>query len=117
MPTVVAVVPDLMFASKIRGAAVQAGVAVVFVRSAPELLERAAGARLVLLDLETRWLDAGTAIRALKQEANAARVVAFASHVLGEILTAARGAGADRVLARSAFVRELPDLLNTVAAG
>ena len=111
-PTIVAAAADLMFASKIRGAAAQAGVEVGFARSAADLLERAAAARLVLLDLETRRLDADAAIRALKQErADGISIVAFASHVLGDTLASARAAGADRVLARSAFVRELPALL------
>jgi CheY-like chemotaxis protein len=111
-PPVVAAVADLMFASKIRGAAAQTGVEVVFARSAADLVDRAAGTRLILLDLETRWLDAAT-IRALKQgAARDAVVIAFASHVRGDLLTSARAAGADRVLARSAFVRTLPALLS-----
>jgi CheY-like chemotaxis protein len=110
---VVAVAADLMFGSKIRGAAEQAGVALEFVRSAEALQERAAGADLVLLDLEARWLAADTAIRGLKAAAStsAVPVVAFAPHVNVAAIAAAREAGADRVLARSAFVRELPALL------
>ncbi|MGH7448868.1 MAG: hypothetical protein ACREK1_14025, partial [Longimicrobiales bacterium] len=64
--TVVAAVNDLMFGSRIRGAAQHAGVKTVFVRSAGDLVTKAAGADLVLLDLETRWLDAPVSIGALK---------------------------------------------------
>jgi CheY-like chemotaxis protein len=111
--TVVAVVDDLMFGSRIRAAAKQAGVRAVFVRNAEDLVSRAAGADLVLLDLNTRWLDAPAAVRSLKANAATAtvRVVAFGPHVEGDALTAARKAGADQVLARSAFVKLLPDLL------
>lgn len=111
--TVVAAVNDLMFGSRIRGAAEQAGVRSVFVRTREDLLLRAAEADLVLLDLETRWLDAPSAIRALKQDAATApvTVVAFGSHVDGAALKEARAAGADRILARSAFVEALRDLL------
>jgi hypothetical protein len=38
-------------------------------------------------------------------------VIAFGAHVQGAALVAARAAGADRVLARSAFVNALPGLL------
>jgi CheY-like chemotaxis protein len=111
--TILAVVDDLMFGSRIRGAAQHAGVNVVFVRATADLLARAAGAELVLLDLETRWLDAPAAITALKAAAATAAVpvVAFGPHVAADALTAARLAGADRVLARSAFVKLLPELL------
>ena len=111
--TVVAVVNDLMFGSRIRSAAEHAGVRTLFVRTPAELQASAAEAHLVLLDLETRWLDAPAAVRALKATAATAAVpvIAFGSHVNGEALQEARAAGADRVLARSAFVKVLPDLL------
>jgi CheY-like chemotaxis protein len=110
---VVAVVADLIFGARIRGAAQQAGVAVRFVRSSDALLSEAAGARLVLLDLETRWLDAPSVIAELKARDTTAgvQVIAFVSHVRADAIESARQAGADRVLARSAFVRELPQLL------
>jgi hypothetical protein len=40
-----------------------------------------------------------------------APVIAFASHLDVDAIRAARDAGADRVLVRSAFVATLPDLL------
>jgi CheY-like chemotaxis protein len=110
---VLAVVNDLMFGSRIRGAADNLGVRVIFARSAAALEEQAPLARLILLDLGTRWLDPARHIVALKASAATAPVpiVAFGSHVETEILTAARAAGAERVLARSAFVKVLPQLL------
>ncbi|MBR9990399.1 MAG: response regulator [Gemmatimonadetes bacterium] len=111
--TVVAVVNDLMFGSRIRSAAAHAGVSSTFVRNATDLLAAAAGADLLLLDLDTRWLDAPGVIAALKKDPATASVsiVAFGPHVSADVLEAARTAGADRVLARSAFVRLLPALL------
>jgi CheY-like chemotaxis protein len=110
---VVAAVADLMFGSRVRGAGQQVGVTVVFVRDAAALLDQAARADLVLLDLETRWLDAPALIRRMKATPATADVpiVAFVSHVNTDAITGAREAGADRVMARSAFVRELPTLL------
>lgn len=110
---VVAAVNDLMFGSRIRSAAEHAGISALFVRSEDHLHAAAADADVVLLDLETRWLDVPAAIRALKAAAATAAVpvIVFGSHVEGDALHAARAAGADRVLARSAFVKLLPDLL------
>lgn len=102
-----------MFGSRIRAAAQQAGVSAVFVRSPNELAVRGAQADLILLDLETRWLDAPASIAGLKADpaTESVPIVAFGSHVAGAALLAARAAGADRVLARSAFVKALPDLM------
>lgn len=111
----VALVADLMFASRIRGAAAAAGVEVATVSRADRLLDevRRLRPRLVLVDLDARGMDAADLIRRLKAdpETAGARVIAFGPHVEGDALVAARGAGADRVLARSAFVRDLPALL------
>lgn len=112
-PFILAVVNDLMFGSRIRGAADHQGVRVRFARSAAALEEQAPQARLIMLDLETRWLDPASQIKALKGSAATASVpiVAFGSHVETDVLIAARAAGAERVMARSAFVKVLPDLL------
>ena len=111
----VALVADMMFASRIRGAASVAGVQVLTVSRAEKLLEEARRLRprLVLLDLDTRAADVPALIRTLKSDpdTSAARIIAFGPHVASEALIAARDAGADRVLARSAFVRDLPQLL------
>jgi len=104
---VVALVADLLFASKIRGAGgpVETATRADAVR---ERVERGA-VRLVLVDLAVRE-DAVGLIRWVK-ESSEAEVVAFGPHTYAELLEAAREAGTDRVLARSAFVRELPGIL------
>jgi CheY-like chemotaxis protein len=111
--TVAAAVADLIFGARIRAAAEQAGVEVRFGRSMSELLEAAAGVRTVLLDLDARWLDAPGAIAALRGMPAPPQIIAFVSHVRTDAIAAARAAGADVVLARSAFVRELPGLLRS----
>lgn len=112
---VVAYAADLMFASRIRGAARSRGVALGLVQRASELPERvrALSPRLVIIDLDARAGDGVAAIRELKgaEATRDVRLVAFASHRAVDRIEAARAAGADRVLARSAFVRELPTLL------
>ena len=111
----VALVADLVFASRVRGEAAAAGVEVVTVSRADRMVDevRRLRPRLALVDLGARGVDAAGVIRRLKSVAETAgvRVVAFRPHVEGDALKAAREAGADRVLARSAFVRDLPALL------
>lgn len=114
-PAVLALVADLIFAARIRGAAGPAGARVETLRSAEALLERAAAERprLILLDLDARGISAGVLISRLKEDPATADVpvVAFVSHVRQDAIAEARAAGADRVMARSAFVRDLPALL------
>lgn len=115
----VVVVADMLFASRVRGAAQAAGVGVATVGRADALARalKRGGARLVLLDLELRSGDAAAAIREVRSDPAHAdlTIVAWASHTNGEVLKAAREAGADRVLARSAFVNVLPELLMAAA--
>jgi CheY-like chemotaxis protein len=110
-PYVAAAVADLIFAARVRAAAEQQGVPLRFARTPGDVIDLGAGARLVLLDLDARWLDAPAAIAALVRRPEPPRVVAFVSHVREDAIEAALAAGADRVLPRSAFVKELPQLL------
>lgn len=118
MSELIAVVDDLMFLSRIREAGRAAGIEVRAVRGASELLEAARNdARLVLVDADSERLPWQAAIAALRADAAAATlpVVAFVSHVRADRAEAARLAGATRVLARSAFVKELPELVAQAA--
>lgn len=113
---ILALPADLMFASRIRATAQALG-ANVGVHARPAALLDAARQhppRLVLIDLDARAWDAAAVVRDLKQDERtaSARVVAFVSHVRQDAIEAARSAGADRVLARSAFVRELAAILS-----
>ena len=65
----------------------------------------AAQAELVLVDLDR--CDDVLAFAALS-----GRTVGFCAHVDGERMAQASAAGFDEVLARSAFFRRLPELLN-----
>jgi DNA-binding NarL/FixJ family response regulator len=107
-PRIVALVPDLMDRSRVTAAL---GEDVELVATAGHLRDRLAagpGPDIVLLDLGRRGiLDALPAIRA----ATAARIIGFGAHVERDLLTAARAAGCDQVLPRSAFFARLPDLI------
>lgn len=111
-PTVHALVDDLFFRVKIEATAASLRVPVQFARDPDELL---AGlddrSTLVLVDLGHHAADPVGVIRALEARGALPRVIAFGSHVDAETLTAAREAGADRVLARSAFSARLAEIL------
>ena len=110
-PSVIAVVSDLIFATKIASTAETLGVAVKIVRSLDQLSTRLSqeSDALVVIDLETDGLDAESAVRLCRE--NDRRVIAFGSHVRADLLAAARDAGADEVLPRSALAARLPALL------
>lgn len=110
---VIALVDDLMFASRIAEATRPSGISVSRVRTPEALLEqcREAAPGLVLLDLDADRLDPLRAIRELAADPGLAgvRMVGFVSHVDAERTRAAREAGCE-VLSRGAFVRDLPAL-------
>lgn len=109
----VALPADLMFASRIRAAAQAAGTVIDMVTTPAALHSRVRRAtpRRVLIDLDARGWDPVALIRELKQdtETRGIEIVAWVSHVREDAIAAARDAGADRVLARSAFTRQLQD--------
>jgi CheY-like chemotaxis protein len=112
---VLAVVDDLMFTSKIKAAAQQLGVDVAFARSSEAALAgmRANPPALVILDLNNPRTDPLGTIALMKGDPALAAVptVGFVSHVQAELIEAARSAGVDEVLARSAFTSRLAEIL------
>lgn len=117
--TIAAACADLLFGARIRAAAEATGAKAILLSPRDDVVARTRAEQpgLVVLDLDARWLDAPSVIAALKAEAStsAIPVIAFGSHVRTEALAAARAAGADRVLPRSAFARQLPELLRSPA--
>ncbi len=114
MSRVLALVDDLLFLSRIREAARGTGAEVRAVRAPADLVAAAReGGRLVLVDADSSRLPWPDAVSALRSDASCASipVVAFLSHVHAERAAAARAAGCTRVLARGAFVQELPRLI------
>ena len=111
-----ALVDDLFFRARIETTAEAAGTAVGFARSGEELPE-GIGEALVIVDLGLSGEDPVEAIRTLAERPERPTVVAFGPHRDVERFAAARKAGADRVLARSAFVEKLPGLLGARTSG
>jgi DNA-binding NarL/FixJ family response regulator len=112
---VLVAVDDLLFSSKIRATAKQAGVEIAFARTPEEILERARALKpaLAIFDLNSGKSDPISTIAAIKADPALAgvRTIGFASHVHTAIIAAARDAGADEVLPRSAFAGHLADIL------
>ncbi len=109
----IALVSDLIFTTKITSTAEALGVPVEVVRTLEELAGSLAGdgAAVVIVDLEIDGVDPIDAIGRCRDAAPRPRVIAFGSHVRTEQLEAARQAGADEVMPRSAFVRRLAEIL------
>jgi CheY-like chemotaxis protein len=112
---ILAILDDLMFTSKIRAAAARLGLTVSVVRSADAAIAgmRASPPSLVILDLSNPRIDALGSVGTIKADPALARIpiVGFASHVQTDVIEAARKAGVDEVLARSAFTQRLPEIL------
>jgi DNA-binding NarL/FixJ family response regulator len=110
-------VDDLLFSSKIRATAKQAGVAIAFARSPEEILAEARSSRptLAIFDLNSGKTDPIGTITALKSDPELAGIhtIGFVSHVDTAVIQAARHAGADEVLARSTFAGNLAEILLT----
>ena len=112
---VLAAVEDLLFRSKISETANTLGIEAKFPRSPRKLVEQATASPpdLLVLDLNSSRFDPLKLLREVKSD-EALRdvpVVGFLSHVQRELAVAARESGCDRVVARSAFTKDLPEIL------
>ena len=108
--TIIAVVSDLMFRSRLEQETRRLGYAFAAVDSEAEL--RAAldgGAALAIIDLHVRGIEWREAV-ALAAAADVP-ALAFGRHTEPQLLRDARSAGCDRVVARSQLVEELPALI------
>jgi CheY-like chemotaxis protein len=114
---ILAVVDDLMFTSRIKNAAGQLGVSLVFARSSGSALEqmRQSAPSLVIFDLDGARTDPLGTVEAMKRDPALASIpiVGFVSHVKADLIDAARQAGVDDVMARSAFTARLGEILTS----
>lgn len=108
-------VPDLLFRSKLRDAAQNAGAVASSASNPGAVLERARETRpdVVVVDLGDERLEPFDLIRNLKAEPSlsATRIVGFFSHVRIDIRDAAKAAGCDVILPRSVVVSALAGIL------
>jgi PleD family two-component response regulator len=112
---VLAAVEDLLFKSKISETASSLGIEAAFPRSPKKLLAalRESPPDLLILDLNSARFEPLTLLEDVRSDEATRDVpaVGFLSHVQKDLAGAAREAGCNRVVARSAFTKDLPRIL------
>lgn len=112
---ILAVVEDLLFTVKISDAAKRAGLDVEFLKSERDVIEKATQEKplLVILDLNFSAVQPLKLISKMKSngEMRQISVIGYLSHVQGELKQQAQEAGANIVMARSAFSQNLQQIL------
>jgi PleD family two-component response regulator len=118
---VLAAVEDLLFKSKISETAETLGVEARFPRSPKKILEtlRESPPELLILDLNSARFEPLTLLITVRSDdaTKGVPTVGFLSHVQKDLAVAAREAGCDRVIARSAFTKDLPKILSEGKTG
>jgi PleD family two-component response regulator len=108
---VLGAVEDLLFKSKISETSSQLGIEAAFPRSPKKLRDalRETPPDLLILDLNSARFEPLALLRSIRadDEASDVSTVGFLSHVQKDLAIAAREAGCDRVVARSAFTKDL----------
>lgn len=111
---VLAVVDDLLFTVKISDTAKRLGLETEFLKSDTDVLDRAkTDPLMIIIDLNATSVQPLKLIEKLKgdPELKSINLIAYLSHVQGELKLKAQEAGANLVMARSAFSQNLPQLL------
>ncbi len=118
MAHVVALVPDLLFGSKVQAALTAAGHEVRLVSSGADARAALPQAGVLVVDLATDAIDGPAIVRALiADDALAAvRTLGFYSHVDAATRERAEQAGFDLVVPRSRMNREGAELVTRLAA-
>jgi CheY-like chemotaxis protein len=112
---VVQFIQDMMFTSKVREVAKQAGVTVQSARDPAALAAAARDAKLVIVDLRMpRALEALDALHA-DPAARDVATVGFIDHERTDLMDAARAKGCTQVMAKGQFANALPRLLAALA--
>jgi CheY-like chemotaxis protein len=112
VPRVVALAPDLFFATKIEETLRAAGHEVQVTSTVDETLAAAEQARVVIADLHADGLDPAEFAERLDGKA----LLGFYSHVETEARRRGEEAGFDLVVPRSRMAREMPELVAALAA-
>ncbi len=118
MSRVLALVPDLLFGSKVKAMLEAAGHDVEMAQSETDVWDQIAGTDVLVVDLASGDVDGARLLDTLRSggEAGHVKALAFYSHVDEDAARGARAAGW-RALPRGRFFRELPNLLAGISAG
>jgi PleD family two-component response regulator len=116
---ILCIVDDLMFSTRIATAAKGVGAGIRFERRPDQVLPaiRDMQPALVILDLNATRLQPIAVVAGLKADPSLqhVRTLGYVSHVDSDTIMAARQAGIDQVLARSAFTERLGDILTAAS--
>jgi CheY-like chemotaxis protein len=117
MVRVVALVPDLLFGSKVHAALTAAGHEVQLIGDEPAARAAAPTADVLVVDLATDTIDGATLVESMRAggELASTKTLAFYSHVDVEVRERALEAGFDLVVPRSRMNREGADLVTRLA--
>jgi DNA-binding response OmpR family regulator len=110
---VLALAPDLFFASKIKETLTAAEHEVRLASSVDSALAGAGAADLLIVDLDVDGLDPATLVTGVAGKP----LLGFYSHVDTEARDRASGAGFDLVVPRSRMAREMPALVEGLLSG
>ena len=112
---ILAVVEDLLFTVKISDAAKRAGLDVEFVKSERDVVDKVNHEKplLIILDLNFSVVQPLQLISKIKSDGDTKQIsiIGYLSHVQGELKQQAQDAGANIVMARSAFSQNLQQIL------
>jgi DNA-binding NarL/FixJ family response regulator len=114
-PTVLALVRDLFFRSKLDAIAESSGIDLLYASDLDAAARHCASKQpsLVMVDLSDMSFPAGATAEQIRTGVPDARLIGFASHVDLKPLKAARDSGFDSALSRSEFTAKLPQLLGS----
>jgi CheY-like chemotaxis protein len=115
---VLALVPDLLFGSKVQAMLETAGHDVELAQSETDVWDQIAGTDVLVVDLTTDDVDGAQLLDTLRSGGEAGRVkaLAFYSHVDVDVRRHAEEAGFDLVVPRSRMAREGAALVQSLAS-
>ena len=118
MARVAALVPDLLFGSKVAAMIEAAGHEPDLFGQEHEAWERAPGAALLVVDLASEEVDGATLVDSMRTggELHGTRTLGFYAHVDAATKARAEEVGFDLVVPRSRMAREGSDLIGRLAA-
>jgi DNA-binding NtrC family response regulator len=110
---IVALAPDLFFASKIAETLKAAGHEVEVCSTVPEMMELSGSSDLVIVDLHSEGLDPAQ----LSAHLGGKRLLGFYSHIDVDTRAQAERAGFHLVVPRSRMARDMPQLVARLVNG
>jgi CheY-like chemotaxis protein len=118
MARVAALIPDLLFGSKVQAALQAAGHEVDLVTGEVQTWDEVGGIDLLVVDLTSSDVDGVELFQTLASggELHAVRSLGFFAHVQPEVRTRALAAGFDQVVPRSRMAREGAQLVDALLA-